>query len=107
MIWIYISESLLYLCFSLLMGAFIIQLIPERLKPEIRIPKRLIQLAVLGIVFFSAAPVIRVILFLYEDIGLMLTMQNVLGGFEVGKAWTVTAHTCTFSFICLFRCFRY
>ncbi|PID04653.1 MULTISPECIES: copper resistance D family protein [unclassified Sporosarcina] len=90
MIWIYISESLLYLCFSLLMGAFIIQFIPERLKPEIRISKRLLQLAVLGIVFFSAAPLIRVILFLYEDIGLLLTMQNVLTGFEVGKAWTVT-----------------
>ena len=82
MIWIYISESLLYLCFSLLMGAFIIQFIPERLKPEIRISKRLIQLAVLGVVFFSVAPVIRIILFLYEDIGLMLTMQNVLRGLK-------------------------
>lgn len=90
MIWIYLSESLLYLCFSLLMGIFIIQFIPERSKPEIFIPKRLIQLAVLGIVFFSLAPVIRIILFLYEDIGLIMTMQNVLGGFEVGKAWNFT-----------------
>ncbi len=99
MIWIYISESLLYLCFSLLMGAFIIQFIPEHLKPEIRIPKRLIQIAVLGIVFFSTAPVIRLILFLYEDIGLMLTIQNVLGGFEVGKAWTVTAILAIFFYL--------
>lgn len=89
MIWIYISESLLYLSFSLLMGAFLIQFIPEHLKPEIHIPKRLIQLAVLGVVFFSVAPVIRLILFLYEDVGLMLTIQNVLG-FEVGRAWNLT-----------------
>ncbi|MEK5069659.1 copper resistance D family protein [Sporosarcina sp. FSL K6-1508] len=99
MVWIYISESLLYLCFSLLMGAFIIQLIPERLKPEISIPKRLIQLSVLGIIFFSAAPVIRIILFLYEDIGLALTMQNVLGGFEVGKAWNVTVILAIFFYL--------
>ena len=99
MIWIYISESLLYLCFSLLMGAFIIQFIPERLKPKIRIPKRLIQLAVLGIVFFSVAPVIRIILFLYEDIGLVLTMQNVLGGFEVGKAWNITVILAIFFYL--------
>ena len=99
MIWIYISESLLYLCFSLLMGAFIIQFVPDRLKPEIRISKRLIQLAVLGIVFFSAAPVIRIILFLYEDIGLMLTLQNVLTGFEVGKAWNVTVILAIFFYL--------
>ncbi|QUW20944.1 CopD family protein [Sporosarcina sp. Marseille-Q4063] len=98
MIWIYISESLLYLCFSLLMGSFIIQFIPERLKPEIRISKRLIQLSVLGVVFFSVAPVIRVILFLYEDIGFELTMQNVLG-FEVGKAWNVTVILAIFFYL--------
>ncbi|PIC63028.1 copper resistance protein CopD [Sporosarcina sp. P13] len=90
MIWVYISESLLYLCFSLLMGAFIIQFVPERLKPDIHISKRLIQFSVVGVVFFSVAPVLRVILFLYEDIGFELTMQNVLTGFEVGKAWNLT-----------------
>lgn len=99
MIWIYISESLLYLCFSLLMGAFIIQFIPERLKPTIYIPKRLIQLSVLGIVFFSAAPVIRIILFLYEDIGLITTMENVLGGFDVGKAWNFTIIIAVFFYL--------
>lgn len=99
MVWIYISESLLYLCFSLLVGSFIIQFIPERLKPDIRIPKRLIQLAVLGVVFFSVAPVIRIISFLYEDIGLIMTMQNVLGGFEIGKAWNITVILAVFFYL--------
>lgn len=99
MVWIYISESLLYICFSLLMGAFIIQLIPERMKPEIRISKRLIQLSVLGVVLFSVAPVMRLVLFLYEDIGLMVAIQNVLSGFEVGKAWSFTAILAIFFFL--------
>lgn len=90
MIWIYLSESLLYLCFSIMMGVFIIQFIPERFKPDIQVSKRVVQLAILGVVLFSVAPVIRIILFLYEDIGLIMTIQNVLGGFEVGKAWNFT-----------------
>lgn len=90
MIWYYLSETLLYLCFSLLMGTFLIQLVPARLKPEVTVPKRILQLAILGVIFFSLAPIIRLVLFLYEDIGLALTIQNVVSGFEVGKAWTVT-----------------
>jgi putative copper resistance protein D len=81
------------------MGSFILQFIPERLKPEIIIPKRLIQLSVLGIILFSVAPVIRIILFLYEDIGLVLTMQNVLSGFEVGKAWNFTVILALFFYL--------
>lgn len=99
MIWVYISESLLYLCFSLLMGAFIIQFVPVQFKPTIHISKRLIQLAVLGVVFFSAAPVIRIILFLYEDIGLFATMESVLSGFEVGMAWNLTVILAIFFYL--------
>jgi putative copper export protein len=98
MIWIYLSESLLYLSFSLLMGAFIVSLVTDHLKPDIRIPKRLIQLSVLGVVLFSVAPVIRLVLFLYEDIGLELTIQNVLG-FEVGRAWNVTVILSVFFYL--------
>ncbi|WOV86513.1 CopD family protein [Sporosarcina oncorhynchi] len=99
MIWVYISESLLYLCFSLLMGTFIIQFIPERLKPTIHIPKRLVQLSVVGVVLFSVVPVIRVVLFLYEDIGLFSTMESVLSGFEVGRAWNLTVILAIFFYL--------
>ncbi|MEK4387736.1 CopD family protein [Solibacillus sp. FSL W7-1464] len=90
MILVYISETLLYLCFSLLIGSFIIQFIPEQCKPKLVIPKRLIQLSILGIVIFSVASVLRIVLFLYEDIGLGTTLINVLGGFDVGMAWNIT-----------------
>lgn len=90
MIWIYFSETILYLCFSLLLGSFIMTLIPINKKPDIIISKRWLQLSILGIVFLSLSPIIRLIIFLYEDIGLKLTIQNVIGGFEVGQAWTFT-----------------
>lgn len=90
MLWIYFSETLLYLCFSLLMGSFIIALIPINNKPSIRVSKRWLQFSILGIVVLSLFPIIRLVLFLYADIGLSLTIQNVIAGFEVGQAWTFT-----------------
>ncbi|WP_313894860.1 CopD family protein [Psychrobacillus sp.] len=90
MLWIYFSETLLYLCFSLLMGSFIIALIPINNKPSISLNKRWLQFSILGIVVLSLFPIIRLVLFLYEDIGLSLTIQNVIAGFEVGRAWTFT-----------------
>lgn len=90
MILIYLSETLLYLCFSLITGSLILSLIPGSRKPEITIRKRWIQISILGIVIFSLFPVIRLVLFLYEDIGLWVTIQNVISTFEVGQAWSFT-----------------
>ncbi|MEC2074408.1 copper resistance D family protein [Alkalihalophilus marmarensis] len=88
MFFYYISEVSLYLCFSLLMGTFIFSLVPSHKKPTVFVRKRWLQLALLGIVFFSAIPALRVVLFLNEGVGLSLTLNNVLTNFEVGKAWS-------------------
>jgi len=90
MIWIYLSETLLYLSFSIIMGSLVLSLIPSNKKPKVTIHKRWIQISILGIVLFSLFPVIRLVLFLYEDIGLTLTIQNVVSTFEVGQAWSFT-----------------
>jgi len=87
---VYISETLLYLCFSILIGTFIMALIPETKRPSLNFSKRWLQISILGIVLFSLFPIIRLVLYLYEDIGLMLTIQNVISSFEIGKAWTFT-----------------
>lgn len=96
MIWLYIAEMLLYLCFSLLIGSLLIHLVPANKKPDLVINKRVLQISILGIAFLSTAPVIRLVVFLYEDIGLLLTVQNVVGEFEVGQAWSVTVLTSLF-----------
>lgn len=88
MLWLYISETLLYLCFSILIGAFIIHLFPENKRPSIEVNKRWLQLSILGIAIFSLMPVIRVILYLYEDVGFLLTFSDVFSGFEIGRAWS-------------------
>lgn len=43
-----------------------------------------------GITIFSFFPVLKLILYLYYDIGLAQTFDSVLFTFEVGKAWVFT-----------------
>jgi putative copper export protein len=82
-----VSEALLYSCFSLLLGSFILNLIPKNARPEIWIPKGVLLAAALGIILFSFLPVLKIVLYLYEDLGLAYTLKSVLTNFEVGKTW--------------------
>ncbi|WP_368502861.1 copper resistance D family protein (plasmid) [Alkalihalophilus sp. As8PL] len=84
-----ISELLLYLSFAILAGTFIIAIVPNEKKPTISIHKRWLQLSILGIVLFSAMPVVQIVEYLYQGVGLSLTLTNVINNFEVGRAWTL------------------
>jgi putative copper export protein len=97
----FLSEAILYSCFSILLGSFIIYLVPESYRPEIRIPKGVLLVAVLGIALFSFLPVLKIVLILYKEVGLIYTIQSVLTNFEVGKAWMITGVLSLFLFIYL------
>lgn len=99
MIWVYISELLLYLSFSIIAGTLIIHLVPQSLKPTIVLNKRLVQISIIGIILFSAAPVLRLVQIFYEDQGLLEVMLNVIRSFEVGRAWSLTVVIAIFFFI--------
>lgn len=96
---LYLTELLLYVCFAVLMGSFLMQLIPDNKKPAIRIHKRWLQLSILGIVFFSLMPVAYLIHMIQEDIGWAVTIQNVFSTFEVGQAWALTLIISLFFYI--------
>ncbi|MEH7179992.1 copper resistance D family protein [Neobacillus vireti] len=85
-----VSEALLYSCFSVLLGSFIMSLIPKTARPEIKIPKSILLAAALGIAIFSFLPVLKIVLYIYEDLGLGYTLKSVLTNFEVGKTWVST-----------------
>ncbi|MEH7115428.1 CopD family protein [Neobacillus niacini] len=65
-------------------------LIPKTARPEISIPKSVLLGATLGIAIFSFLPVLNIVLYLYEDLGLAYTLQSVLTNFDVGKTWIST-----------------
>ena len=85
-----ISQALLYLCFALLMGSFLLYLVPSTHRPDIHVPKGALMMATGGIAIFSFIPVLQLILYLSPDIGFAYTLQSVLFTFEVGKAWIFT-----------------
>ena len=85
-----ISQALLYLCFSLLVGSLILSLIPNNYLPSLRVPKFVLVLSIIGIIIFSFFPVLQILLYLIPNQGLSDTLQSVLLTFEVGKAWFFT-----------------
>jgi len=85
-----VSETLLYLCFSIILGSFILHIVPKPYRPEINVPKKFLLLSIIGIAILSITPALQVILTFYKDIGLGLTIRSVLFTFEVGQAWIVT-----------------
>lgn len=86
----FISEALLYLCFAILMGSFILHIVPSEYRPELNIPRKVLLVSIIGIAILSFTPALQVILAFYKDIGLSLTIKSVLFTFEVGKAWIIS-----------------
>ncbi|HWO97126.1 MAG TPA: CopD family protein [Bacillus sp. (in: firmicutes)] len=85
------SETLLYFFFSILMGYFLLQIRPVHQRPDISIPPAFLYLAIIAIPVLSFFPILRIVLLLSEQIGFLPTLGSVLGTFEIGQAWIVTA----------------
>ena len=85
-----ITQALLYLCLAILIGSFILYLVPNTHRPDINVPKGALMIATGGISIFSFFPVLQLILYLSADIGFAQTLQSVLFTFEVGKSWIYT-----------------
>jgi len=81
------GDILLYSCLALLIGHFSIQLIPHAYRPDVSFSVRWIRLLILMIPLFFSFSVVRIVLYLYEDIGLWVTLRSVLFTFEAGNAW--------------------
>ncbi len=82
-----LSEILLYISFSMLIGALVLLLVPEGYKPQIRIPKKLFYI-VTGIIPIAAlSPVIRTTAIFSDDRNIWFIFKNVLLTFEVGQSW--------------------
>jgi putative copper resistance protein D len=96
-----ISEVLVYLCFSILIGSFLIALLPSSLKPEVEVRRWIQIVATIGIAFFSFIPIFLLVLNLDKRNGFSETLQMVLYTFEVGKAWIFTFLVASILFIFL------
>jgi putative copper resistance protein D len=89
---IYASEGLLYVCFAILMGSLLLRLVPERLKPDVRVPDGLLLVCAAAIPVLSFVPLHQLALqFSSEfDISYGEMMRSILIDVGSGKAWIWT-----------------
>ncbi|MFP3916832.1 CopD family protein [Lysinibacillus telephonicus] len=101
---IIISQILMYLCFSFILGSFLLSLVPKTHRPNINFPQKGLIAGIAGIAIFSFFPVLEIILYLAPRIGVLEALQSILLTFEVGKAWvfTLIISIILLIFVCLF-----
>ncbi|HWK21856.1 MAG TPA: CopD family protein [Ureibacillus sp.] len=85
-----ISQALVYLCFSILMGSFILFIIPDTFRPTIQVSRGKLLTSTIGVAIFSFVPVMQILVYLWPNGDFGETLQSVLLTFEVGKAWLFT-----------------
>ncbi|MCG5254728.1 copper resistance D family protein [Brevibacillus agri] len=100
-----LSEIGLYLCFSILVGGLLLQIVPANHRPTLVLSKKYLLWAVAGIGVLSFMPVLRVILFFISDPNFnpWLLTTSVLFSFEIGQAWWVTLALSVVLFIMILR----
>lgn len=87
-LYIYFSETLLYVCFCLVAGAVFLNFIPVHKKPDIRISPTLLFNLFIAIALLSFVPVIRGTLFFTdEEFPFWNVLPDVLADLELGRAW--------------------
>ncbi|MEH7235432.1 copper resistance D family protein [Bacillus sp. JJ1562] len=89
-LFIIISQTLLYLSFSVLVGGFILLLVPNEYRPGIKFPKRLLLICAITIPVYTFVPVLDIILFLAPRLGLLESLKIVLTTYTIGTAWDFT-----------------
>lgn len=85
-----ISQVFLYLCFSVLVGSFLLLLVPSPYRPDIKIPKRFLLISSITLPIFAFIPVLDITLYIAPRLGLFESFKIVLTTYTVGTAWNFT-----------------
>jgi copper resistance protein D len=97
-----IAELGIYFLFSFLVGHVALQIVSQESKPKINLPKTALLLSTLGIIIFSLGPVIQVISYFKDSVGLYLATYSVLTDFQVGRAWIFIGFMATFLWMTIY-----
>lgn len=85
-----ISQVLLYLSFSVLVGSFILLLVPSKYRPDIKISKRFLLISACALPVCAFFPVLNSVLYIAPRLGLLESFKIVLTTYTVGNAWNFT-----------------
>eukprot|EP00130_Batrachochytrium_dendrobatidis_P008597 XP_006683472.1 hypothetical protein BATDEDRAFT_36321 [Batrachochytrium dendrobatidis JAM81] len=85
-----LEQADLLLCFSVLVGSFILLLVPSNYRPNVKIPKYFLLISAITLPVFAFFPVLDIILFIAPRLGLLESFKIVLTTYTVGTAWDFT-----------------
>lgn len=89
MLFLSLSDTLLYFCFSILLGTFIVQLIPASYKPTIQINNKCLVISTIAIPILTFLPILQVVFTLQPQFGFLTSLADVLISYRIGFAWTI------------------
>lgn len=84
---IIVSQALLYVSFALIMGYFVMYVIPERFRPTIDVPDKWVIGSLIAVPVLSFMPVLYVVLLLTERFGFFSSLSTVLTSYKIGFSW--------------------
>ena len=87
MLFIIISQFILYASLAILMGTFILQLIPENLRPSFAISNKWLYTSSTVIPFVAFVPNIQLISILAPQFGFIDSLWKIVSKYKVGHAW--------------------
>jgi copper resistance protein D len=91
-----------YFLFSFLVGHVALQFVPQGNKPKINLPKPALLLSTLGIILFSLGPVVQVISYFKDSVGLYVATYSVITDFQVGRSWIFIGFMATFLWMTIY-----
>ncbi|MGK7376581.1 copper resistance D family protein [Planococcus sp. 1R117A] len=89
-----LSDVLLYIAFSYIIGSVVLGFVPKTHKPVIQESNVMRLLSVAGIALFSLAPVIKLTVFLNNGESWFSTLFRVMIDYRVGNGWVLTLLFC-------------
>ncbi|MFI2855837.1 copper resistance D family protein [Paenibacillus sp. JSM ZJ436] len=84
----WLSEPILYLGYSVLAGIAVLSLVPSSQKPKLSLPSWLGPAAAGVVMIGSFIPVLQIIMFFKDDIGLYASFEAVMFSFSEGERYT-------------------
>lgn len=90
---IYVSESLLYICFAVLTGALLLRIVPEDRRPSVYVPNGLLLACAIAIPVLSYVPIHNLAVVFGKDFNMTYpaVLKSILLDINTGKAWVWTA----------------
>lgn len=89
-LFVILSQAILYVCFALLVGTFVLKIVPIQYRPAINVPPKVILWSVTLIPVVTFIPVLNIILYISPRLGFVQATKIVLSTYTVGVAWTFT-----------------